>query len=86
MAQELLSWLQEMEAADDLQEAFDVAEVLSDVLKLVKVANDGTVAEYKHAPTTSNSQLYQRIQNGRTWVAGVVPALASTEAETLILL
>ena len=32
MAQELLSWLQEMEAADDLQEAFDVAEVLSDVL------------------------------------------------------
>lgn len=43
-----------------------VSDVLSDVLKLVKVANDGTVAEYKHAPTTSNSQLYQRIQNGRT--------------------
>jgi hypothetical protein len=32
MAQELLSWLQEMEAVNDLQEAFDVAEVLSDVL------------------------------------------------------
>jgi hypothetical protein len=38
MAQELLSWLQDMEAADDLQEAFDIAELLSDVL------TDGTTS------------------------------------------
>ena len=39
--------------------------VVSDVLRLVKVANDSTVAGYEKSPTTSNSQLYQRIQNGR---------------------
>ena len=39
--------------------------VVSDVLRLVKLANDRTVAEYEKALSESGRQLYERIQNGR---------------------
>ena len=40
-------------------------EVMRDVLRLVKIANDRTINDYEEHQTPDNEHLYQRIQNGR---------------------